>query len=79
MTESFIKFLIPEFSAVPAMTDLPPWHQWQQRQKMSASRPNPTLVEVHEWVQPFHCHHDNQTLRHGQLLRWMDIAACLSG
>ena len=43
---------------------------------------NSTTVEVHEWVQTTHCHqhelHDN-TLRHGHLLRWMDITACLSG
>ena len=41
--------------------------------------PNPTLVEVHEWVQPSHCHQHDSTLRPGHLLRWMDITACLSG
>ena len=41
--------------------------------------PNPTLVEVNEWVWPSHCHQHEAVLRHGQLLRWMDIAACLSG
>ena len=40
---------------------------------------NPTLVEVNEWVLPSHCHQHEPTLRHGQLLRWMDIASCLSG
>ena len=70
------QFINKNFSAVLAMATPPPWHQWQRRKP---SRPNPTLVEVHEWVQPSHCHQDNQTLRHGQLLRWMDIAACLSG
>ena len=42
-------------------------------------RPNPTLVEVNEWVWPSHCHQHKAVLRHGQLLRWMDVAACLSG
>ena len=40
---------------------------------------NPTAVEVHEWVQTSHCHQHDNTLRHGHLLRWMDITACLSG
>ena len=40
---------------------------------------NPTAVEVHEWVQSSHCHQHDNTLRHGHLLRWMDITACLSG
>ena len=44
-----------------------------------APPPNPTLVEVHEWVQPSHCHQHDNTLRPGHLLRWMDITACLSG
>ena len=42
-------------------------------------RENPTAVEVHEWVQSSHCHQHDNTLRHGHLLRWMDITACLSG
>ncbi len=42
--------------------------------------PNPTSVEVHEWVMPSCCfQHKQQLLRHGHLLRWMDVAACLSG
>ena len=41
--------------------------------------PNPTLVEVNEWVWPSYCHQHEPVLRHGQLLRWMDVAACLSG
>ncbi len=41
--------------------------------------PNPTCVEVHEWVMPSHCYQHSEMLRHGQLLRWMDVAACLSG
>ncbi|XP_064392376.1 acetyl-coenzyme A thioesterase-like [Halichondria panicea] len=41
--------------------------------------PNPTSVEVHEWVMPSCCfQHEQQFLRHGHLLRWMDVAACLS-
>lgn len=60
------------------MAESPAWFQWQHR-KSNTPLPNPTLVEVHEWVLPSHCHRDDCTLRHGQLLRWMDIAACLSG
>ena len=51
----------------------------KKRASSSPSVPNPTLVEVHEWVRPTHCHEHDKTLRHGHLLRWMDIAACLSG
>ena len=47
--------------------------------KPSLPTPNPTLVEVNEWVWPSHCHQHEAVLRHGQLLRWMDVAACLSG
>lgn len=45
----------------------------------ATSTTNPSLVEVHEWVQPSHCHQHDDTLRPGHLLRWMDITACLSG
>ncbi len=40
---------------------------------------NATCVEVYEWVQPSHCNQHEQFLRHGHMLRWMDVAACLSG
>ena len=61
-----------------------PWEdQLRKKKKTSlhqpAPSPNPTLVEVHEWVQPSHCHQHDNTLRPGHLLRWMDITACLSG
>lgn len=57
------------------------WSLTKRKSKTENIVPNPTLVEVHEWVQPSHCHHlqhDNNMLQHGQLLRWMDITACLS-
>ena len=60
----------------------PDWSLKKRKSKLANIPPNSTLVEVHEWVQPSHCHHhqhDDHILRHGQLLRWMDIAACLSG
>ena len=59
--------------------------EWSLKKLRSISRPsmptppNPTLVEVNEWVWPSHCHQHPAVLRHGQLLRWMDVAACLSG
>ena len=59
--------------------------EWSQGRLRSLSRPtleptiNPTLMEVNEWVWPSHCHQHEAVLRHGQLLRWMDVAACLSG
>lgn len=62
-----------------------PWPKWglKKRDERGKGRgdhaPNPTQVEVHEWVQPSHCHQHNNTLRPGHLLRWMDITACLSG
>ena len=58
---------------------------WSLKKLRSISRPflspapNPTLMEVNEWVWPSHCHQHAAVLRHGQLLRWMDVAACLSG
>lgn len=56
---------------------------WDRKKLRSFSQlplpQNPTLVEVNEWVWPSHCHQHEAVLRHGQLLRWMDIAACLSG
>lgn len=58
---------------------------WSLKKLRSISKPslqptpNPTLVEVNEWVWPSHCHQHEAVLRHGQLLRWMDVAACLSG
>lgn len=59
--------------------------EWSLTRLKSISRlplqptPNPTLIEVNEWVWPSHCHQHEAVLRHGQLLRWMDVAACLSG
>lgn len=54
-------------------------HWSLKRAPTKRSCPNPTGVEVHEWVQPSHCYQYEQLLRHGHLLRWMDVAACLSG
>lgn len=61
------------------MSDRGPYWQFKRKPSAQPPPPNPTLVEIHEWVQPSHCHQHDNTLRHGHLLRWMDIAACLSG
>lgn len=39
---------------------------------------NPTEVKMSQIVMPCHCNH-RQELSVGQLLKWMDSTACLSG